>query len=434
MPRERTAGAVRRIPGEGALAIHAVVALFVGWLAPHGFPIAHPRFWTNSVAPVALALVAGAALVVLLREKPRWAGVALFGLAGAWLGGSIVARAVFPVSLGAASIGGVAAGLALVAAALVLPERKRLVTAIEGAAAVVGLVVGAAFLGGLRPPPPTTQPLDEPVAATLPEPLNNTDVRLQEDSVAVETDGYRLSLSPLLTFDRVSPDGFWSLLAPAPRGRLLAGASSGVRSYDDGARLTVAPSDEPNAVRIAAFSPTPAVKYTHLNSYCVLTLDGFRRPGIAFSPTGARQFDVLSAGYPTGAPARFACLEAGGAFTVREASSGEKGPFRELASGPHERNEPVTMRFFDGGDWVASLTLDDWSAQASTALSPTAGWGMPQNAIEFQLLESGGPVSVWVSLAATSVGRGWDTVGHRAGVYRNRCRLEWRSDSAEAAE
>ncbi len=33
-------------------------------------------------------------------------------------------------------------------------------------------------------------------------------------------------------------------------------------------------------------------------------------------------------------------------------------------------------------------------------------------------------VEIWISLAATSVGRGWDSVGYRAGAYRNRIELE----------
>ena len=32
-------------------------------------------------------------------------------------------------------------------------------------------------------------------------------------------------------------------------------------------------------------------------------------------------------------------------------------------------------------------------------------------------------LSVWITLAATSVGRGWDAVGHRAGTYRNRLEI-----------
>ena len=75
---------------------------------------------------------------------------------------------------------------------------------------------------------------------------------------------------------------------------------------------------------------------------------------------------------------------------------------------------------------IGRLTLLDWSAQASTQLSPTAGWGVPENAIEFSLNgdEPTSPASLFITLAATSVGRGWDSVGHAAGTYRNRITIE----------
>jgi hypothetical protein len=61
-------------------------------------------------------------------------------------------------------------------------------------------------------------------------------------------------------------------------------------------------------------------------------------------------------------------------------------------------------------------------AQASTQLSPTAGWGIPVNATE--LLRSGEPETarmlISLSLAGTSFGRGTQTVGHADGIYRNR--------------
>jgi hypothetical protein len=80
---------------------------------------------------------------------------------------------------------------------------------------------------------------------------------------------------------------------------------------------------------------------------------------------------------------------------------------------------------YDLGRAVFEVTLDDWSAQCGVQASPTAGWGLPVNAIEFSLdgesdRSAGG---MWITLAATSVGRGWDTVGHGAGGYRNRVKV-----------
>jgi hypothetical protein len=47
------------------------------------------------------------------------------------------------------------------------------------------------------------------------------------------------------------------------------------------------------------------------------------------------------------------------------------------------------------------------------------------NAIEFSLEGDapGSEAALFITLAGTSVGRGWDTVGHAAGTYRNRMRI-----------
>ncbi|MHC5538643.1 hypothetical protein ACYOEI_10510 [Singulisphaera rosea] len=109
-----------------------------------------------------------------------------------------------------------------------------------------------------------------------------------------------------------------------------------------------------------------------------------------------------------------------------EASNGEKGPFKVLAQGRLGRGEPLGITLYDKGIAMAKITLEDWSAQAGTALSATAGWGFPVNAIEFSLASDrpGSTAAIYTSLAGTSVGRGWDSVGHRAGTYRNRMTIE----------
>jgi hypothetical protein len=130
--------------------------------------------------------------------------------------------------------------------------------------------------------------------------------------------------------------------------------------------------------------------------------------------------------YPIGRPARFAYWDAQHQFRVVEAASGEKGPFRTLAVGTLERGDPLTVSIYDADVLRAKITFHDWSAQASTDLSPTAGWMVPQNAIEFFRLGNReiDPIAIYVTLAGTSVGRGWDSVGHRAGTYRNRIGIE----------
>jgi hypothetical protein len=80
------------------------------------------------------------------------------------------------------------------------------------------------------------------------------------------------------------------------------------------------------------------------------------------------------------------------------------------------------VTLYDGDKAAFTITLSDWSAQASTALSPTAGAGLPVNTIE--LVRNGDADNalslLTTSLASTSIGRGTQSVGHAAGVYRNR--------------
>ena len=164
--------------------------------------------------------------------------------------------------------------------------------------------------------------------------------------------------------------------------------------------------------------------YSHLNSFCTLDVSGHHGLSLTFSPCPSSTIEILPADYPVGRPARFAYFD-GTEFLVVEAASGEKGPFRTLASGPLRRDDHLAITINHSATPVATIVLEDWARQASTALSPTAGWGVPMNAIEFQRV---GPrttshARIWVSLAATSVGRGWESVGHRSGIYRNRMRI-----------
>ena len=119
-------------------------------------------------------------------------------------------------------------------------------------------------------------------------------------------------------------------------------------------------------------------------------------------------------------------MDAHDTFHVVEARSAEKGPFRSLASGKLKRGEPLGITLHDRGKPVARVTLDDWSAQVSTELSPTAGYGVPQNAITFMLSGASptSPAFISLELAGTGIGRGYDSVGHAPGVYRNRVCIE----------
>src|SRR5262249_13081870 len=119
---------------------------------------------------------------------------------------------------------------------------------------------------------------------------------------------------------------------------------------------------------------------------------------------------------------RLACLHAGGTFQVVEANWADKGPFRELACGQLRRLAPLGVTLYEGARPACTLTFADWPRQVGTALSPTAGYGLPVNAIEFSRYRADPPgcCRLVLSLGATTVGRGRDSVGHAAGTYRNR--------------
>ncbi len=192
------------------------------------------------------------------------------------------------------------------------------------------------------------------------------------------------------------------------------------------ATFRIDPGPDGGPIRLETMARLPLPVFSHLNSFCDLEVSGHRALSLSFSPCPGTFIEVRPADYPTGRPLRLAYLDARGRFHVVEATSGENGPFRELAGGPLARSEPLTMTLHDLGVARARVVLEDWSAQAGTVLSPAAGWGVPVNAIEFSLEgeRPGSPTGIYVTLAGTSVGRGWDNVGHAAGIYRNRMRIE----------
>src|SRR5262249_670153 len=70
----------------------------------------------------------------------------------------------------------------------------------------------------------------------------------------------------------------------------------------------------------------------------------------------------------------------------------------------------------------STLPLGPCSAPPNPPLPPPAGRNAPVNAIESSLSgpTPSSPASIFITLAGTSVGRGWDCVGHSPGTYRNR--------------
>lgn len=464
---------MRILPSRRSLSVITVLIYIsllvgaIGWISlmPRGFPAGHPRFWLNVIVPsISIAFVLGVGVLVLLR---RWNVVHPVNLHCAlWLipaaCGGLVA---FPRSGWLP-----AAGLVFVSLLLVMqswqkvfqnPGRRNWVEVLLIYVLTLPMISTIVVVPRLlRGPPAGTQLVEyDEIAVTgaglsdVPNAFNVGDVaRLytRTGDVAVTLDRYSLTIAPMLTFQSVSPDRCWTILAPRSLrraqhrelsvfkdvdGRLLAdyGSSGGNGVRADAALEVHAPKSSQALVSVTADTRVPDTStwhdngvWSHLNSFCQLYFSGHRKLQIAFSPCADAPIDVVPFDYPVGRPARFAYLDADEMFHVVEATSGEKGPFRTLASGPLKRGEPIWLTFIDTGVPVMRVGLLDWASQLDTQLSPTAGWGVPVNAIEFSLEGDSptSPAAMYVTLAATSVGRGWDSVGHAPGTYRNRVVVE----------
>lgn len=418
---------------------HALAGAAWWWLAPGGFPIGHQRFWTNAVLPILLVLWVGIALEASRRERPERLRAMFALFPAAWIAGAVTARVVFPTTFATAAALPMGWGVLMALALSVgLPKRS---TGPRWPSWVVGLggaAVGASLPVLVTPPDARTSPagasalvgLDEvePVSGGLGK---DVFVGVGDASTTVRRKPLSITVEPVLRFIERSPDGAPTFFVPARarEGRTLSliGAKAFEHGldlryqadYDASLRVEV---DGDRSVRLGASATLPKTIWSHLNSYCDIDVSGHRRLSLAFSPCPQIQVEVRPMDYPFGRPLRFAFLDDANRFRVVEATSGEKGPFRELASGPLANGEPLEITLFDLGKPVARLVMEDWSAQLDRRLSPTAGWGAPVNAIEFCLSgdEARSSASIYVTLAGTSVGRGWDCVGHRPGTYRNR--------------
>jgi hypothetical protein len=430
-----------------ALLAQGVAATLAWALLPGGFPIVHARFFANRALP-ALLVVSLLLVAVQALRRSRSVSALLLLYPSVWLGLALAAGIAFPQSGGRVALG--AAFVALLLALGLAGNWWRNGVPSPGAwlAAVPAAALGAAFVLAQRAPDPSTRPFAatlgsdaaserERVAIDAVEPIELAPwLRVAPSSgrVVVQSDAVSIVVEPGLEFISRSPDRFWTVFAPArpaPPPALVRVERTDrevhARSADRG-RLTVQAMPVGTAA-IEALTWVEAPVYSHLNSFARLSVTGHRRLGLRFSPCPDLAVEVVHSEYPFGAPARLAYLDARGIFRVVQASDAEKGPFTTLAEGPLARGEPLGIVLLEIGDAsrreLATIVFRDWSLQLSTELSPTAGWGLPQNAVEFGRASSEPTSAAYIdlTLAGTSVGRGWDSVGHRAGVYRNRIEI-----------
>lgn len=420
---------------------HAVVAVMYWNVSPKGFPLDHHRFWLNSVLPL---LVIAVACCGLLRSRVALTLIAGLALACGWLGGSLAGRMLFPISSRGFWLLGML--FALAQFTLVGFKLREQETRLIGLAfpALLGVLAGIFSIYAQLPPPASTKPLNlsppgtEFVTRDNPFRSSNDVFAFQSSTgeVVARAGQVTIRCNPRLSFDRIAPDGFWSLLAPPSQRDVSLTAQQVIPNgipryvYADDTTVEFKTNVAGKQIDCVSWVRLSEDLYSHLNSFALITISRHRDLSLAFSPCPDAQLKVLPADYPTGRPARIAYVNSKEEFLVVEAASGEKGPFTTLATGKLRRGDPLRMTFFDESRRVATVTCFDWTSQLSTELSPTAGWGLPQNAIEFVRLgdSEDAPVQIFSTLAATSVGRGWETVGHRAGTYRNRIKIEIASD------
>lgn len=435
-PQSPSLAVLRALPAAASLAAHGLVALAFLLGMPGGFPLDHPRFIANRALPILyLALLAAG----LASRRVALVRLGAFGLAGFYLGVALVGSALFPVTFGAVAIVCLFASAAHVAAGLLASSAHRGATAL---ATVAGLGVGGIAVATQRAPAPSAHPLGEvagvpqgaqPVNAGD-EPIVLTDavwLSTAAELIHVDSAGRDLAIAPLLTFYSRSPDGFWTifqrqtavLFVPVPP-ILRSEAGLSVAYRDAGAAepssvLTVLAT--PEGADIDASTVLGETIYGHLNSFVSFTASDLADPFIAFSSSPDVRVPITPSDYPVGRPVTVGWLGEDGTFHVSRAANAEKGPYTDLAAGPLS-DGVLVFTIYDGDIPVWRISLDDFASQASTELSPTAGWGLPQNAVE--LFRVGDAVEIVVTLAGTGVGRGWDSVAHAAGVYRNRVRVE----------
>lgn len=416
------------------LAGHTALAVVWWWMMPHGFPSSSTEYWVNEVDPVIVIALFATALAARGKFSEKILPPVLSLIPPFWMACAISSRLTFIESVQAGwylpFFGG--AGLA----ALWWKQFRERVRPIW----VLPLIVVPAALAGWsfpltqRAPAPATLPAGGTVAQAPAGSPDHKLIKLTKDAqlhsedgrVVLRRDKLVLNVMSLLSFADRSPDRFWTSLAPdernAPTKRSLTG------KVHDGARWSLFFKDEDasvldvtareGSVQLEARSRLAQPVYSHANTWCELTLQGHHTLSVTFSPLGQKRVDIP----PVTAPAHFAFVDESGTFHLQQASERQRGPFTELASGKLDRRAPLVLTFYDGTKAVFTVQLDDWAAQASTQLSPAAGWGVPENVIE---LERGGdadssPVLVSFSLASTSIGRGTRSVGHAAGVYHNR--------------
>ncbi len=430
-------------------ALGGCVALTWWYLMPGGFPISHPRFWVNSVLPLLAVATCTSGAIAIVRQQHRVLKCIFWLFGTVVIVSGIAGLCLFPKSIHGTLL--VVVVITVIVAILVLGVSlwalKKTIVSVGAVSLVVfaGLIIGILFPWSQRALDPATRPYrQEGLIPTSGFVKSEGQIISLTDKVSIspvygelgmEFDGISLNVHPLLTFDSRSPDRCWTIFSPVKDhygpDRLLRGVSRSANGItldykDDGyTRLKVGKTEADGSIDIEASSFLPHDIYSHLNSYCEIQISSPGDLALSFSPCPGK-VEMKEFEHPVGKPVRLAYLDLGNVFHVVEANSGEKGPFTGLSEGVIKADEPLQITIYSNKEPKYRITLYDWASQASRQLSPAAGWGLPENAIEFSCFygNRSNEGVIFFTLAATSTGRGWDSVGHAAGTYRNRMKIE----------
>lgn len=407
------------------LTIHAGACGAALLFLPRGFPLDSLHAWSSTCIPICVGIVILGALVrfVFTRSSALPVSLVMAAISGGWFAAIVTGHVLFPVSLGLDRLIGPAA-IALALATLAWATQIHAAASLG--AAVVGGALGVIEILAQRAPPPSTRPS----GGTLAEVRGDaTKDEASTGQVSFPCGKEHIRVRPLLTFESRSPDATWTILAPpdafGPQRKLDAFAKekSGFRArYIDDGQTTLVATKDARGLDIESVSKLSHPIYSHLNAYTTIHIPF--EATVSFSPTGQERFALEPMDYPSGRPAQLAYVGADIVFHVVRASDAEKGPYTELAKGHLGRDEPLTieLRHKDGSFGTCRLTFKDWTSQLSTEPSPTAGWGVPQNSIQFS--SRGKEGFIVLTLAETGPGRGWHSVGHAEGTYKNRLRVD----------
>lgn len=428
------------------LCLHGIKTVDYWHQLPQGFPVGHLKFWSNQFLPPAVLILCVAALLaVWLKPLARGRSI-LVAAPVVWATFSIVGRLLFPISLRWLWL--VSLAVALMLAMLVYWPRqtRKMSPVLMVLFGFAGIAFGFVLAFGQRAPLPGTRPLnvilniaDLPQQVTTSQPSirinDNLEVATGVGNFLFDCGMMEISASPLLTFYSHSPDRCWSNLASEKERWGPDRVLTGLNAWEDGADLSfrddgmallrLRPDKGADALDVEAITRLETAVYTHLNGFAEFYLKGFDQLSVSFSACPDDRIVFVPFEYPGGKPLRFGYLNADARFHVVEATRAEKGPYHALAVGELRRDEALTITLFDNGQPVCRIVMYDWAAQADTQLSPTAGWGVPSNSISFGLSTPDNTGAfIRITLSGTGVGCGYNTVGHAAGTYRNRMRIE----------